>query len=481
MLFIVTYEISKYLIEKGTDENFTQMLDLLLTNIEEKAKKVEKSQIYFDMSILQNYMIFFMIITLNLKNNPKFICLFFNNEYFEKFIKALQHLPQQKKKIAFGILNNLFLEEYKGIYFRPEPQSELEDMFIKKQTEFSAIYFDMMSYYEKSTYEQMYLRLKEFDVSYDNFFNYYTEKINDDDKSAYKLCIAQSMIRVAFSKEKTKYLQIGASSYDDFFEFNFLSKVVSKDMIDTKRKFGDEYKTLFRKEDLCDDIIKYMFFIFGNTMMIESMVKPLSHIINWNNQEELTQNITKEKFEYFISEMVSKVKVTIPFVLKILMKLVYVKAKEQFTIEDDNYSPLYTVLIFNFLISPRIQNIYKITSNSNFFRSLNRLIRNTCYNFKFDVNDQLSSFNEAIETNNKQLKDFVEKSIMVIDLDDDNVKRSLSDLFTEKYLIYPKFVFYWDSQLICSSISGGADNIITYSEITKEQIHSTKENKKKKK
>ena len=119
MLFIVTYEISKYLIEKGTDENFTQMLDLLLTNIEEKAKKVEKSQIYFDMSILQNYMIFFMIITLNLKNNPKFICLFFNNEYFEKFIKALQHLPQQKKKIAFGILNNLFLEEYKLIYFRP--------------------------------------------------------------------------------------------------------------------------------------------------------------------------------------------------------------------------------------------------------------------------------------------------------------------------------------------------------------------------
>jgi hypothetical protein len=114
-------------------------------------------------------------------------------------------------------------------------------------------------------------------------------------------------------------------------------------------------------------------------------------------------------------------------------------------------------------------------------KKLNRLIRNTCYNFKFDVNDQLSSFNEAIETNNKQLKDFVEKSIMVIDLEDDNVKRSLSDLFTEKYLIYPKFVFYWDSQLICSSISGGADNIITYSEITKEQIHSTKENKKKKK
>ena len=456
------------------------MLDILLTNIEEKAKKVETSQIYFDMSILQNYIIFFMIITINLKNNPSFIKMFYIDKYFEKFIAAINKLPKQKKKIAFGILNNLFLEEYKGIYFREEPQTDLENMFIDQQTKFSEIYFDMMSYYEKSTYEQMYSRLKEFDVSYDNFFNYYTEKINDEDKSAYKLCIAQSMIRVAFSKEKVKYIQHGTSN-DDYFEFNFLSKVVSKDMVDTKQRFGDEYKTLFRKEDLCDDIIKYMFFIFGNTMMIESMVKPLSQIIDWTNKEEMSQTITKEKFEYFITEMVAKVKVTIPFVLRILMKLVYVKAREQFTIDADNYSPLYTVLIFNFLISPRMQNIYKINSNSNFFRSLNRLIRNTCYNFKFNDNDPLAPFNEAIETQNKQLKDFVENSIIGIDLESEQVKKSLSDLFTEKYLIYPKFLFYWDSQLICSSISGGADNIITYMKINREMFKPGKEGKTKNK
>ena len=466
------------MIQKGTDANYKQMLDILLTNIEEKAKKVETSQIYFDMSILQNYIIFFMIITINLKGSPNFIRLFYKDEYFDKFIAAIDRLPKHKKKIAFGILNNLFLEEYKGIYFREdEPQPDLEETFINQQTKFSLIYFDMMSYYEKSTYEQMYSRLKEFDVSYDNFFNYYTEKVNDEDKSAYKLCIAQSMIRVAFSKEKAKYLQQGSSTYDDYFEFNFLSKVVSKDMVDTKRRFGDEYKTLFRKEDLCDDIIKYMFFIFGNTMMIESMVKPLAQIVNWSNQDEMSKTITKEKFEYFITEMVSKVKVTIPFVLRILMKLVYVKAREQFTIDADNYSPLYTVLIFNFLISPRMQNIYKINSNSTFFRSLNRLIRNTCYNFKFNDNDQLSHFNEAIEKHNKQLKDFVDNSIIGIDLESEQVKKSLSDLFTEMYLIYPKFLFYWDSQLICSSISGGADDIITYMKINREMIKQGKEGK----
>ena len=154
----------------------------------------------------------------------------------------------------------------------------------------TSIYCDTMSHYEKPVYEKIFSRLKEFDISYNNFFTNQTEKVTLD-KSAYKLCIAQSIIRIVFSNEKLKYLQ-----NDDMFEFNFLSKVISKDIIDTKNKFGDDYKTLFHKEDLCDDIIKYMFFIFGNTMMIESMNKPLSKIIKLSNQEELNQMITIEKF-----------------------------------------------------------------------------------------------------------------------------------------------------------------------------------------
>ena len=42
----------------------------------------------------------------------------------------------------------------------------------------------------------------------------------------------------------------------------------------------NEYKTLFRKEDLCDDVIKYMFFIFGNSMLIDSFVKPLKSMLS---------------------------------------------------------------------------------------------------------------------------------------------------------------------------------------------------------
>ena len=70
-----------------------------------------------------------------------------------------------------------------------------------------------------------------------------------------------------------------------------------------------------------------------------------------------------------------------------------------------------------------------------------------------------------IEKYNEKLKAFVESQIMSIDLEDDKVKSSLSELFTEKFLIYPKFLFYWDSQLICNSITGGVDEIITYSKL----------------
>ena len=51
----------------------------------------------------------------------------------------------------------------------------------------------------------MFQILLNFDISYANFFTY-NNKIKDEEKPAYKLCIAQSLIRVAFSKEKKKIL-----------------------------------------------------------------------------------------------------------------------------------------------------------------------------------------------------------------------------------------------------------------------------------
>ena len=247
-----------------------------------------------------------------------------------------------------------------------------------------------------------------------------------------------------FSKEKKKFYE-----KEKFYEYKLLKRIIDKDMEETVAKFGDEYKTLFRKEDLCDDVIKYMFFIFGNSMMIESFVKPVKKMLKSVGLNEdcpklpdikKGRDITVEEYNTLFEEINKGLNENIPHVIRILLKLLHNSIKKFYTIDEDNYSPLYTALIFNFIISPRVQMLYSINPlNCTYIRSLNRLLRNTCFNFKFGDTDDLCKFNDSIEVNNKKLQNFVNEKIIAIKETDDDVKESLNNLFTEKYLIYPKF------------------------------------------
>ena len=460
--------------KSGNPKDFEQILDLLLPSIKTKIDEYIIEQNFNNLSLIQNYIIFFMILVLNLKQCPSFIKIIFegNSKFFKNLSHMILKIKSNKRKRLLSILNNIFLEEYKDISFRKDENAseELENLFIIQQTEFSTKFLDTVTFYDEQTYKKMFNILSEFDISYYNFFTY-NNKIKDEEKPAYKLCVAQSIIRVAFSKEKKKFY----SGADEFYEYNLLKKIIDKDMQETVLKFGDEYKTLFRKEDLCDDVIKYMFFIFGNSMLIDSFVKPLKkmlnnigiteEMINKKDPIAMKRDIKKDEFELLVSEIIDTLSKKIPDVLKILLKLLYESVNQHFTIEKDNSGPLYTSLIFNFLISPRIQMLYSINPlNCAFIRSLNRLLRNTCFNFKFAESDQLSDFNDIIEKNNKKMKEFINEKIISIVIDE-KVKNSLKDLFTEKYLIYPRFLFYWDSQLLCATITGGVDKIITFEEL----------------
>jgi hypothetical protein len=455
----------------SNDKDFETILELLYSSINDKINEYTNEASFNHLMLIQNYIIFFMVIVLNLKKFPTFIKLIFNGkmEFFKKLCDSIFAMKSKKNKKLLSILSNIFLEEYKEIYFRKPKNEELENIFITQQTEFSSKFLETVSFYDENTYKKMFQILLDFDISYQNFFSY-NSKIKDEEKPAYKLCIAQSLIRVAFSKEKKKFYE-----KEKFYEYHLLKRIIDKDMEETVEKFGDEYKTLFRKEDLCDDVIKYMFFIFGNSMLIDSFVKPLKsmlskigitdELIEKKDQLPMSRDITKEEFNTLIGTIIDTLSKKIPDVLKILLKLLYESVNKHFTIEKDNYGPLYTSLIFNFLISPRIQMLYSINPlNCVFVRSLNRLLRNTCFNFKFADEDPLAVFNDIIEKNYKKLKQLIKDKIISININD-KIKKSLSDLFTEKYLIYPKFLFYWDSQLLCATITGGVDKIITFADL----------------
>ena len=461
----------KILSKSKSEKDFEKLLGFLLSSIEEKVKKYFKDPSYNNLMLIQNFITFFMVLILNLKDNKSFVKIVFNGEsqFFSKLCNIFFSLEESEKEKLSGILNllnNIFFEEYKQLFFSEKGDEELSNLYIKENTEFSSKWINNSEKFDNKTYKTIFDKLKDFDISYTNFFQN-EDSIDDDDKPSYKLCIAQSIIRAAFSKEKKKYC-----SDERFFEYNLLKKIVDKDMKETVEKYGDEYKTLFRKEDLCDDIIKYMFFIFGNSMLIDSFVKPLKmmlkdigitdEMIEKKDQIAMTRDIKKDEFNKLVGTIIDTLSAKIPVPLKILLKILYESVGDHFTIEKDNYGPLYTSLIFNFLISPRIQMLYSINPlNCVFVRSLNRLLRNTCFNFKFAEGDPLCVFNDSIEKNNIKLKKLIKDQIISITITDKE-KDSLSDLFTEKYLIYPKFLFYWDSKLLGNTISGGVYKMIDF-------------------
>ena len=456
---------------KEKEKDFEKLLEYLLDAVKEKIKEYAEDPNFNRLMLIQNYIIFFMVLVLNLKSYTNLIKLIFRGKllFFSELRDNINNMRTRKRNKLLSILSNIFLEEYKGVFFNNNDK-ELEDLFIEQQTDFSELCSETVTFYDDSTYKKMFQTLLRFDISYNNFFSN-NDKISDDEKPSYKLCVAQSLIRVAFSKEKKKFYK----EKGNYYEYDLLKRIIDKDMEETREKFGDEYKTLFRKEDLCDDVIKYMFFIFGNSMLIDCFVMPLKKMLkNLGITDELIEakdplpmkrDIKKEEFNTLMELIIETLSTKIPDVLKILLKLLYESVNQHFTIEKNNYSPLYTSLIFNFLISPRIQMLYSINPlNCVFVRSLNRILRNTCFNAKFAEGDSLYEFNESIEINYKKLQKLINEKIISIVINDE-IKNSLKDLFTEKYLIYPKFLFYWDSQLLCATIDGGVEQIISFEEL----------------
>ena len=456
---------------KEKEKDFEKLLEYLLDAVKEKIRDYSEDPTFNKLMLIQNYIIFFMVLVLNLKKYKSLIKIIFEGKlgFFSELRDSINNMKTKKKIKLLCILSNIFLIEYKDVFFRKDDK-ELEDLFIDQQTKFSDICSETVTFYDDTTYKKMFQTLLKFDISYNNFFSN-NNKIKDDEKPSYKLCVAQSLIRVAFSKEKKKFYQ----EKGNFYEYDLLKRIIDKDMEETREKFGDEYKTLFRKEDLCDDVIKYMFFIFGNSMLIDCFVMPLKKMLNnigitdelieAKDPLPMKRDITKEEFNTLMGIIIDTLSTKIPDVLKILLKLLYESVMVHFTIDKDDYSPLYTSLIFNFLISPRIQMLYSINPlNCVFVRSLNRILRNTCFNSKFGETDTLFQFNESIETNYIKLQKLIKEKIISIVINDD-IKNSLKDLFTEKYLIYPKFLFYWDSQLLCATIDGGVEQIISFEEL----------------
>ena len=176
------------IISQFNDKNcYEKILDSLIISLKKKINIYTEDQTYFNIAIIKNYITFFMILFLNIKQ-PSFVKTVFvgENLFFKTVVNIINNMKSRKsKKILFSLINNIFLGEYKNLFFKPNKENDpiLEQIFIQNQTDFSSVYCESEAIYNENTYKKMFEILSDFDLSYENFFNNQTE-IKEDDKAA---------------------------------------------------------------------------------------------------------------------------------------------------------------------------------------------------------------------------------------------------------------------------------------------------------
>ena len=258
-------------------------------------------------------------------------------------------------------------------------------------------------------------------------------------------------------------------SHPDFNFLEFFSFIINKHIEIIRKNYNNELTSLFRADDFTNDIIKNLIMIFGNDAFINSFYFILPKEYLSNNDIEFDLN----KFEYFLDNFLNNLIKSLPYIIRVLLKLIY-NIIQNLSDEEKNFNVIYTVLIFNFFISPSTLNLFDISMvKYKSLRQLSRILRNLFFGKEFDSSDKLSYFNYKIKIFHTQIN---EKFIILlndIDIDknkDDinnkikklliNVKYDKSKIYDNAYnsIFLPSFCyqFYWGN--ICNSIKNITPN-----------------------
>ena len=241
--------------------------------------------------------------------------------------------------------------------------------------------------------------------------------------------------------------------------FDFISfyiNIINKHIEIIRKEYDNELTSLFRKDDITNDLIKNLIFIFGNFSFIKSFYIVLPN--EYLSTNEIIFDL--DVFEKFLNDFIIKLTQSLPFIIKVLLSIIK-NCIQKINSGEENYNVVYTVLIFNFFISPTILELYGISLvKFRSLRQLTRILRNICFGKEFDNNDKLSYFNQKIKIFNsfinEKFKQYVFDEIDIEKNHADINKRINSLLINSKNIDYvtgdksivlPSFCyqFYWEN------------------------------------
>ena len=172
---------------KNNKKDYNDFLTYVLEAMKAKIELFKKDDNYINFFLSFNYLLFILMVTINLKDYIIFIKLLFK-KYFKMILNLIKEIKNEKtRKILLDLLSGLFLEEYKSIYFRKDEDKELEELYINKEVEITKLYLDTINSYTKEVYNKIFYILLDFNLNYDNNFNNYSNKISYVEKPIFKI------------------------------------------------------------------------------------------------------------------------------------------------------------------------------------------------------------------------------------------------------------------------------------------------------
>ena len=423
-----------------------------------------------------------MILILNLSKNIDFILNIFTttSSCFTIIASIGASLPKNEDTDQIkGLINSIFLQkEYKTIFFRNPRSFPLEAFYTQEQMKLDQELQKGINTFK----EENYVTLLDFIINLS-----FSDSNLDDDSSikkefidTYKVQIVQSMIRIVFSKDKYYYfsnekvkksrIQIKQkpSEIYSYYEYNFLERLIYKSVYSSKT--GDSLKDerIFENDTIFNDILNNIFFLFGNDTLYRSYVIPLKKLLSRCEEKEEGLNIIN--VSRFITDLLFSLKRTLPYILKIILKLSFSICQEILSISPLDFTPIYSLLFFSFILSPRVQTMFKIkVNNINNLLTVEKIIKYICLKKTFKENDEYSNFNNLILQYNQRLKSFIIENIIPISEKRKDVKDYLQCLALNKEIQIPKLLFYIDCNNVIKIVSGGKNYNYIYETVKEEK------------
>ncbi len=424
--------------EKNSDY-FSLILEKLIivleTNLALYIKNLNnKKKISDDIKTL---IMFMYIIYFNIDNSHNIILFFKMNNYniLKTLKKAINIFKDDKenKSVATFIINICFDDMKKKVYSFND--KELEEFYQKH------VYSEILGIFP-SFNDQFSFKNKE----YSNFVKNITEMkmdscINDLKKENSDI-FCKSLIPILLSTPNFDFI-------------SFYINIVNKHIEIIRKEYNNELTSLFRKDDVTNDLVKDLIFIFGNCLFIKSF-----YIVIPNEYLSINEvNFDLNSFEKFLKNFIRALTNSMPFIIKVLLNIIK-NCIQEINSGADNYNVIYTVLIFNFFISPTILDIYGISMvKFRSLRQLTRILRNICFGKEFDNKDKLSYFNKKIKSFNSFINEEFRKHIfndIDIKKDKDNINKRINNLLVngkninkkgEESIVLPLFCYqyFWEN------------------------------------